>query len=122
MVRGGGQEVELHRLETLLFCFLYSMARLSSLALADFERKVSEEAKYVAELNRNAFGSRNWTAAHARLAEMQTLQLISGLAFGQMKQWQEQIADIEAAEYTVRESKCPDEFVRNLRMLEDYTQ
>ena len=94
------------------------MARLSSWTLANFERKVSEESRYVAELNnRDTFGSRNWTAAHARLAEMQTLQLISGLAFGQIRQWQEQIADIETSEYTIRERQCPDEFVENLRMI-----
>jgi hypothetical protein len=97
------------------FQFRQSMARLSSATLANYERKVSEEAQNVAELNREAFGSRNWTAAHARLAEMQTLQLISGICFQQINQWQQEFVDPQMAEYTIREASCPDEYVQNLR-------
>jgi hypothetical protein len=92
------------------------MARLTSNILANYERNVSSEVHYVEELNRDAFGSRNWTAAHARLAEMQTLQLVSGLSFGQMKQLQDQLTDtIVPEEYTIRESSCPDEYVQELK-------
>jgi hypothetical protein len=91
------------------------MARLSSGALANFERKVSEEAKYVEELNREAFSSRNWTAAHARLAEMQSLQLLSGLAFQRIKLWQEQLPNLGRPEYTTRDVPCPDAYVDSLR-------
>jgi hypothetical protein len=91
------------------------MARLTSNILANYERNVSAEVHYVEELNRDAFGSRNWTAAHARLAEMQTLQLVSGLSFGQMKQLQDQQTDPMAPEYTIRESSCPDEYVQELK-------
>lgn len=99
-----------------------SLARLSSASLANFfERKVSEEAQYVVELNRNAFGSKEWTAAHARLAEMQTLQLISSLTFGQVNEWKDQLVDPEAAEYTIRDASCPNEYVQKLTEIHNFT-
>jgi len=82
---------------------------------------VSEEAQYVVELNRNAFGSKEWTAAHARLAEMQTLQLISSLTFGQVNEWKDQLVDPEAAEYTIRDASCPNEYVQKLTEIHNFT-
>lgn len=35
------------------------------------DRNVNEEMELVTHLNRESFGSRNWTAAHVRLGEMQ---------------------------------------------------
>jgi hypothetical protein len=52
-----------------------SLARLSSMGLAQYEevfgKGVSEEAENVARLTREEFQSRNWTAAHLRLGEME---------------------------------------------------
>lgn len=44
----------------------------------------------------------------------QTLHVLSGLAFGQMKQLQEQLPDPIPDEYTVRERSCPKEYVEAL--------
>jgi hypothetical protein len=36
-----------------------------------YDRSVTEEVEHLAVLNRKEFQSRNWTAAHLRLGEMQ---------------------------------------------------
>ena len=49
-----------------------SLGRLARSSLMTFEpRNVMEQLEHVAQLNRDAFGSRNWTTAHVRLGEMQ---------------------------------------------------
>jgi len=92
------------------------LARLASNALMNVSggRKVKEEESILATLTREDFGGRNWTAGHVRLGEMQTLQLISGAAFGQMQQWVENLPESIPPEYTVREKSCPPEYVEFL--------
>lgn len=92
------------------------VARLAGGALADQQTTVSQQVEYVEKLNKHAFGDRKWTAAHARLAELQTLQLISGTAFSVIKDWQSQLTDPEAPEYTARDASCPKAYVHELQI------
>jgi hypothetical protein len=70
----------------LIFLFIpldahHSLARLASTSLLNYEkRNVKDEMENVAVLNREAMGSRNWTAAHVRLGEMQVCRVV--LFFG----------------------------------------
>lgn len=58
--------------KTHLIYALVSLGRLASTTLLQYNgRRVKDEVDLVSSLNRNAFGSRNWTTAHLRLGEMQ---------------------------------------------------
>lgn len=60
---------------------LVSLARLSSTSLMHYKNSVADETEYVKLLSKDSFQSRNWTAAHLRLAEMQ----VSGKEKGDSK-------------------------------------
>jgi hypothetical protein len=60
--------------EALEYRALMFLARLASTALQQYPKNPPQQYEIVAQLNLDAFGSRNWTAAHLRLGEMQVRQ------------------------------------------------
>jgi hypothetical protein len=60
-----------HGNHALEYRSLMCLARLSTTALMQFSNNVQAQQTLVETLNRDEFQSRNWTAAHVRLGEMQ---------------------------------------------------
>ena len=57
--------------DALEYRALMCVARLTSTTLSQYTRNLKEEEELVQKLNEESFQSRNWTAAHLRLGEMQ---------------------------------------------------
>lgn len=57
--------------DALEYRALMCLARLASTTLSQYKRNLMEEQELVEKLNEESFQSRNWTAAHLRLGEMQ---------------------------------------------------
>lgn len=96
--------------DALEFRTLLCMARMSSTALSRFERTIGEQQQYVSQLNKEAFGSRNWTVAHLHLGEMQTLELIKKMAFVALRRtFGDNVLDTKHGDpaFSLREQPCP---------------
>jgi len=87
------------------------VARSASTALSRFGRTVDQQRDLVARLNRDAYGTRQWTAAHLQLGEMQTLNLLVELAFGSLNHLFPSREDEEDEEsdrsFRLRDDMCP---------------
>jgi hypothetical protein len=80
----------------------------------ELQGSLASEGQRVAELNRNDFGSKNWTAYHVRLGEMQALKAAAMLIFARVSEsWEDKKVDPET-EYTMRDESCPDEHLKYL--------
>eukprot|EP00934_Nitzschia_sp_Nitz4_P008190 Nitzschia sp. Nitz4//scaffold11_size288233//46089//48144//NITZ4_000739-RA/size288233-snap-gene-0.42-mRNA-1//-1//CDS//3329533969//8180//frame0 len=91
------------------------LSRLTTTSLLQYKnRRVNEELELVRTLNRESFGSRNWTTAHLRLGEMQTLQVISMATFGQTKKMEQEIPDPRPTAFAIRERPCQKEYLEGL--------
>jgi len=72
------------------------------------------EYRRLSRLNRNEFGSNNWTAYHVLFGEMQALQAASGLIFERVSEsWESKKVDPEP-EYRMKDIGCPEEYSRYL--------
>jgi hypothetical protein len=93
--------------DALEFRTLMCMARLTQTALGRFGVSIADLEDQVARLNREpgAFQSRNWTAAHVKLGEMQTLEALQGIAFAGLRAFPDKLNS--APEYTMRDKPCP---------------
>lgn len=76
----------------------------ASIALQRFGSTVPKQREKVAELNREAFQSRNWTVEHLRLGEMQTLEALRGFAFSGLGAFTDDVKTQPS--YTVRKNPC----------------
>jgi len=77
----------------------------AAIALQRFDVTVSKQRDKVAELNRVAFQSRNWTVEHLRLGEMQTLEVLRDFAFSGLGAFADDVKTHPS--YTLRENPCP---------------
>lgn len=93
--------------DALEFRTLMCMARMAQTALGRFGVSTADQEKKVTRLNREpgAFQSRNWTVAHVRLGEMQTLEALKGVAFASLRAFEDKMNS--APEYTMRDKPCP---------------
>jgi len=80
----------------------------------ELQGKLELEYQHLSKMNRNEFGSKNWTAYHVRFGEMQALQAASGLIFERLSQkWESKKINPEP-EYTMRDEACPAEHINYL--------
>ena len=79
--------------------------------LSEFER--------VHKLTLNEYGSRDWTAYHVRLGEMQGLQAASNIVLEQATEHWEDKKHNAPPEYTMRDTPCPDDYLRHLLNTEE---
>ena len=74
----------------------------------ELQANLESEYKRVSRMNRDEFGSKNWTAYHVRFGEMQALQAASGLIFERVTQgWESKKVNPEP-EYQMKDSTCPE--------------
>jgi hypothetical protein len=94
--------------DALEFRTLMCMARLTQTALSRFGVSVADMEDQVTRLNREpgAFQSRNWTAAHLKLGEMQTLEALKGVAFAGLRAFPDEM-NSTAPEHKMRDKPCP---------------
>jgi SET domain len=92
--------------EALEYRALMFLGRLASTALMQYQTTVQAEYDRVVEFNREAFPDRNWTAGHLRLGEMQSLQALSGIAFGHARKWDDKAKADTTGAYKIREKSC----------------
>jgi len=103
--------------DALEFRTLMCVARMAQTALAKFGATVVEQLDRVSTMHNNdAFQSRNWTIAHLRLGEMQTLEALKQTAFAGLRPFRDQI-DSEPP-FTMRNEPCPPQILHPL--LDDY--
>jgi hypothetical protein len=95
--------------DALEFRTLMCMARLTHTALDRFGVSVADMEDQVTRLNREpgAFQSRNWTAAHLKLGEMQTLEALKGVAYAGLRASFPDKMNSTAPEYIMRDKPCP---------------
>lgn len=96
-----------HGNESLEYRALMFLGRLASTALMQYQTSVQAEYDRVAELNQGELHSRKWTAAHLRLGEMQSLQALSGIAFGHARKWEHTAKTDTTGAFQIREKSCP---------------
>lgn len=76
----------------------------------ELQGKFDAEYRKLSKMNRDEFGSKNWTAHHVRFGEMQALQTASGLIFERVSQsWESKKVNPEP-EYSMRDESCPEEY------------
>lgn len=104
--------------DALEFRTLMCVARMAQTALSKFGVSVHDQLDLVSLLNRNssAFQTRNWTVAHLRLGEMQTLEALKQTAYAGLRPFQDQI-DTEPV-FSMRNEACPPQLLHPL--LSDY--
>jgi hypothetical protein len=95
--------------DALEFRTLMCIARLTLTALGRFGVSVADMEDQVTKLNREpgAFQSRNWTAAHLKLSEMQTLEALKGVAYAGLRTSFQDKMNSTAPEYNMRDKPCP---------------
>ncbi|KAG7349433.1 SET methyltransferase domain containing protein [Nitzschia inconspicua] len=72
--------------------------------------KLNAEFQRLATMNRNAFGTFNWTALQVKLGEMQASQAGSALIFQRVSErWEDKKVNAEV-EYTAKDLACPEEY------------
>mmetsp|Transcript_3338 Transcript_3338/g.6269 ORF Transcript_3338/g.6269 Transcript_3338/m.6269 type:complete len:149 (+) Transcript_3338:1-447(+) len=80
----------------------------------EVKEEVTALLERVLVMNRNEFGSKNWTAHQVRFGEMQGLQAGSALMFDRCNiDWSDKKHSREP-EYTMRDHPCPEEYVKYL--------
>ena len=80
----------------------------------ELQGKLESEYHRVYRMNRDEFGSRNWTAYHVRFGEMQALQAASGLIFERVSlSWESKKVNPEP-EYQMKDETCPTEYLNYL--------
>lgn len=102
--------------DALEFRSFMCMARLfgTKVLTMELQGKLESEYRHLLQMNRNEFGSTNWTAHHVRFSEMQASQAASGLIFKFLtKKWGSKKLNPEP-EYTMRDEACPDQFMNYL--------
>jgi len=106
--------------DALEFRTLMCVARMAQTALSKFGVSVHDQLDLVSRLNQNssAFQTRNWTAAHLRLGEMQTLEALKQTAYAGLRPFQDQI-DTEPG-FSMRNEACPPQLLHPL--LSDYNK
>ena len=93
------------------------IARMASTALNRFGVSVEDQRALVSRLNREAFGSHNWTAAHLRLGEMQSLEMLKQVAFtGLHRLFGPDALSLKSTDpaYSMRDKPCPPKYLRPL--------
>jgi hypothetical protein len=93
--------------DALEFRTLMCMARLTQTALGRFGMSTADLEDQITRRNREpgAFQSRNWTAAHVKLGEMQTLEALKGVAFASLRAFPDKMNS--APEFIMRDKPCP---------------
>jgi hypothetical protein len=94
--------------DALEYRTLMCVARLAQTALRQFGVSVADLEDQVTRLNREpgAFQSRNWTAAHLKLGEIQTLEALIGVTLASVRlSFPDKMNS--APEYTMRDKPCP---------------
>mmetsp|Transcript_5075 Transcript_5075/g.12114 ORF Transcript_5075/g.12114 Transcript_5075/m.12114 type:complete len:717 (-) Transcript_5075:2805-4955(-) len=80
----------------------------------ELQGKFDSEYRKLSKLNREEFGSKNWTAFHVRFGEMQALQAVSGLLFERVSQsWENKKVNPEP-EYRMKDAACPEQHLHYL--------
>lgn len=104
---------------SLEFRSLVCTGRMAIVALGRFPHSVEEEMKLIQQ---SEFQSKNWTAAHLRLGEMQTLEVLRDMTFVTAKRFRSALeqASPDGKLPVVREKPCPWEYTGAL--LEDVTE
>jgi hypothetical protein len=102
--------------DALEFRSYMCITRIFGTRVATMELQGNLESEYrrVSKMNRNEFGSKNWTAYHVRFSEMQALQAGSGFLFERLSQNWESKKVNAAAPYTMRDTSCPEEYLNYL--------
>jgi hypothetical protein len=110
--------------EFLEFRALACLARLSGLARWKFKEDENELMEYIKRFTKTstsqAHHSRKWTAAHLRLGEMQTLDVVQKLAMSGMREMKKRIherletGDSEHVLPKIRNKPCPAEYSKSL--------
>jgi hypothetical protein len=85
------------------------IARLANTALEQFDNNVIQQTDLVAQLNKEAYFSPEWNAAHVRLGEMQSLQAIGKLAFWHVQKQVDKIENPPSDDFIIRFEECPAE-------------
>jgi hypothetical protein len=83
----------------------FCLARLASEALSRYETPIIDEEDIVARLNRRSFGTKEWTAAHLRLAEMQALEVLRGVSFSAAREYEE--LRNKSPPFRIHDAPCP---------------
>ena len=83
----------------------FCLARLASEALQRYDRTSADEEANVAKLSRDSFQSKEWTAAHLRLSEMQTLEALRDASFAAARVYEDQRNRSPA--FTIHDKPCP---------------
>jgi SET domain len=98
--------------DALEFRTLMCIARMAQTALGRFGVTMQAQLDQVSALNRAAFQSSNWTIAHLRLGEIQTLEALKQTAFAGLRSFQDRI-DSEPA-FSMRDNPCPLQALQSL--------
>jgi hypothetical protein len=86
------------------------------LVTMEVKGKLSAEFQRLNTLNRNAFGTFNWTVLHIKVGEMQASQAGSALIFQRVSEsWESKKLNPEP-EYTAKDQACPEEYSSYLYM------
>ncbi len=80
----------------------------------ELQGKFDAEYRKLSKMNRDEFGSKNWTAHHVRFGEMQALQAASVMLFERVSQsWESKKVNPEP-EYRMKDAACPEEYMHYL--------
>lgn len=103
----------LHPTRTALeFRTLMCIARMAQTALGRFGVTVQDQLDQVSLFNRVAFRSLNWTVAHLRLGEMQTLEALKQTAFAGLQPFRHEINS--GPSFSMRDNPCPPQALQTL--------
>lgn len=86
----------------------FCLARLASEAFQRFQEPLTDLEDRVATLNRRAFQSKEWTAAHLELSEMQALEVLRGVSFSAAREYEDLRNKYPA--FTIRDTPCSTEW------------
>lgn len=98
---------------------LACLARLTALGRWRFKETEHDLIRLIERLTKTALHSPKWTAAHLRLGEIQTLDVVQKLAISGMREMSKRIQErFETDSYdvipTIREKPCPAEYTKSL--------
>jgi hypothetical protein len=97
------------------------VARWLRTTLVHLEKQGSTRSEFdrIIAMNKNEFGTRNWTAYHIRFGEMQSLQASANLILEQVTaRWEDKKHDAPP-EYNMRDKVCPSELSEYLHQEND---
>ena len=83
----------------------FCLARLVSEALKRFDTTIADMEDKVTKLNRNSFQTKEWTAAHLTLSEMQALEVLRGVSFTAARVYED--LRNQSPAFFIRDSPCP---------------